>query len=283
MKLLQMNIPLFWSLVTVAAVGYLFIVLFFYLKQNEFVYFPQKDISVTPKAFGIGFEEINFRTRDGVSLSGWFVPCTRPKASVLFCHGNAGNVSALLDVIKTYHRAGYEVLVFDYRGYGKSEGKPDEKGTYEDVYAAWSWLVSKGRRPENIIVSGQSLGGAVAAWLASKENCGALVLESVFSSINDLGAEVYPFIPVRLLSKFGYDTAKYVKSVKCPVLVVHSRCDEMVPFKHGKKIYESANEPKEFLEIKGSHNDGYLESKDMYEEELFYFLERNLKHKRKAE
>ena len=192
---------------------------------------------------------------------------------VLFCHGNAGNMSHRLESIRVFHRLGLSTLIFDYRGYGQSEGKPTEQGTYLDAEAAWRYLVQRQEvDPAEVFVFGRSLGGAIAAWLARGHTPKALIMESTFTSVPDIAAHLYPYLPVRLLSRFHYNAVDYVRQVNCPVLIVHSRDDEMIPFSHGRRLFETANEPKEFLEIRGSHNEGFMTSADRYEEGLASFL-----------
>ena len=130
--------------------------------------------------------------------------------------------------------------------------------------------------PDKIIIFGRSLGGAVASWQARNHKPGALIIESTFTSVPDLGAKVYPFLPVKLISRFKYDTEGYLEGVNCPVLIVHSPDDEMMPYKHGQRLFEAANEPKEFLKISGSHNEGFIISGKLYEEGLDAFISKYL-------
>ena len=170
-----------------------------------------------------------------------------------------------LDSINIFYNLGLSCFIFDYRGYGKSEGKPSEEGTYLDARAAYNWLIREKKiSPSNIIVFGRSLGGSIAAELASKVEMGALTIESAFTSYVDIGKKFYPYMPVRWFARFSYRTIDYVKNVRCPVLIIHSRADEIVPFEFGLELYEAANEPKEFVEIFGSHNDGFLVSSEIY-------------------
>jgi len=241
--------------VTIAGV-YLGICLLVYLTQARLVYFPFREIEATPRSLGLDYEEVKLCASDGIELSAWFVPCEGSRGTVLFCHGNAGNISHRLHLIRMFHELGYAMLIFDYRGYGQSQGSPTEHGTYLDAQAAWDWLIERQTPPGRIVLYGESLGGAVAAWLAKENAPGALVLQSTFTSLPDVGARVYPWLPVRLLSRFRYNARSYVAQAKCPVLVAHSPTDEIVPYALGRKLFEAANEPKEFLDLSGSHNDG---------------------------
>ncbi len=253
---------------------YSLITAYFFFFQSSFIYFPYKDIHTTPIQAGMKYKEVDFISKDNKKLNGWFIPADDPKGVLLFCHGNAGNISHRMESIRIFHEMGLSVFIFDYRGYGKSEGVPSERGTYLDAEAAWTYL----RQNEHfdaseIIIFGRSIGGSIAANLAIAKTPKALIIESSFTSIVDLGAEIYPFLPVRLLSRFRYDTQKYVKEVKSPILVIHSSDDEIIPFSHGQAIFETANTPKEFLEIKGSHNDGFWLSKSIYGKAVEKFIE----------
>jgi fermentation-respiration switch protein FrsA (DUF1100 family) len=170
---------------------------------------------------------------------------------------------------------GFSTLIIDYRGYGKSEGEPDEEGTYRDAMAAWNYLVQeRNLLPDSIVILGRSLGGAVAAYLATTVQPRAVILESTFTSIPDRGSELYPYFPARLLARIQYNSLDRMKSLKSPVLIVHSAEDEIVPFSHGQKIFEAAREPKEFLRLSGGHNDANFSFRDLYEEGITDFLKR---------
>ena len=172
-----------------------------------------------------------------------------------------------LDSINIFYNLGLSCFIFDYRGYGHSQGKASEEGTYLDVEAAYKWLTKEKKiPPDNIIVFGRSLGGSIAAYLASKVEVRALIVESTFTSYADIGKKFYPYMPVRWFARFSYRTIDYIKDVHCPVMLIYSRNDEVVPFEFGLELYESANEPKEFVEIFGSHNDGFLVSSEIYKD-----------------
>jgi fermentation-respiration switch protein FrsA (DUF1100 family) len=247
-------------LATIAAV-YCALCVILYLTQARLVYFPFREIEATPRSLGLAYEDVKLRTSDGVELSAWFIPREGARGTVLFCHGNAGNISHRLHVIGMFHGLGFAVLIFDYRGYGASQGSPTERGTYLDAEAAWNWLANERKvPPQKIVLFGESLGGAVASWLAKEHTPGALVLQSTFTSLPDIGARLYWWLPVRLLARFRYDARSYVRQARCPVLVAHSPSDEIVPYALGRQLFDTANEPKEFLQLSGSHNDGLLPS-----------------------
>ena len=244
-----------------------------YIFQSRFVYYPIRTLSADPSSIGLRFEGVRFETADGVQLSGWFIPCDGARGVILFCHGNAGNISHRLDSIQIFHRLGLDVFIFDYRGYGQSEGKPTERGTYEDAEAAWRYLIEERQvLPNEVVVFGRSIGGAVGAWLAQNHNPRLLILESTFTSLRDVAATLYPFFPTRRFLRFEYNTAEYLGGVDCPVLIVHSRDDEIMPFSHGQQLFEVVTEPKRFLEISGTHNEGFITSGRHYEEGLNSFI-----------
>ena len=261
------------SLLFILCGVYLGMLILLFLMQSKLVYFPSKEIVCTPTDIRLQYEDITMKTSDGLNLNAWFIPANSPTGTVLFCHGNGGNISYSLDVVETLNKFNLNVLLFDYRGYGKSEGIPTENGTYTDADTAYRWLLKDKNIPESsIIVMGRSLGAAIAANLANKHNPRILILESGFSSTADVAAKQYPIFPVRLLCRYKYKTADSVKDIKCPLLVVHSPDDEIVPYSNGIKIFSSAKEPKEFLEIRGSHNEGYSDSGDTYTNGLKDFI-----------
>src|SRR5699024_233996 len=241
--------------------GYLLVLLLMYLFQSQIIYHPTKGLWTDPSAAGLSYENVSFETEDSLQLHGWFVPSDGASATVLYCHGNAGNISGRLETIGLLHSFGLNVFIFDYRGYGRSEGSPSEKGTYRDAATAWNYLIqSRGIDANNIVIMGRSLGGSIAAWLAARKNPAALIIESTFTSAADLGAGLYPWLPVRMLLKYDYCTAEYISKIKAPVFMAHSRDDQVVPFHHGKTLFELAPEPKTFAELQGGHASGFPET-----------------------
>jgi fermentation-respiration switch protein FrsA (DUF1100 family) len=258
---------LLWCVVAVPVLVYVGWGLALLFLQPKLLYRPLREINFTPADLRLAFEEVAFPSRDGVRLSGWYIPRENARFTLLFCHGNGGNIMHLLDSLTFFHDLGLNCFLFDYRGYGHSAGRPTEPGTYLDAQAAWDWLVrEKQAAPEQIILLGRSLGGSIAAHLAGRVPAAGLVVESAFTSYPDIGARFYPYMPVRLFARFRYDTLAYLKSVHCPVLLIHSRDDELVPFEFGARLFEAAPEPKKFVEIRGSHNDGFLVSARAYQE-----------------
>ena len=265
------------SVLFIAVGVYVGFCLLLYLNQSRFVYVPETDIRQTPDDRGLGYDEVALRTEDGVKLGAWFVPAEHKRGTVLFCHGNAGNMSDRLDTVEIFHELGLNVFIFDYRGYGGSEGKPSEEGTYLDAEAAWLYVTVEHKvSPESLVIAGRSLGGGVASWLAVHHPPRMLILESTFTSMKDVAADYYPYIPARILCRFRYDTVNRLSSVRCPVLVIHSADDDVIPYHHGRELFTAANEPKTFLEIRGTHNDGFLTSGTTYTQGLGRFISRYL-------
>ena len=244
-----------------------------YAFQNRLIYLPAAAIKTTPAAVGMYYEEVALVASDGVRLTGWHLPLADARGTVLFCHGNAGNISHLLAVAAAAHRLGLGILLFDYRGYGRSEGVPAEEGTYRDAAAAWDYLVSEtGVPPKRIVVIGRSLGGPIAARLARDKTPAALFLEATFTSIPELGRELYPIFPVGLIARYEYPTLEDLKQVQCPVLVSHSRDDRLIAFAHGQRLYEAAGQPKAFTELRGGHGSAFSEDAAAYEAGVEAFL-----------
>jgi len=274
-----MNARMLWNAIIFVAIGYAVILALVYAFQTRLVYFPQtgRELEVTPGAYGLAFEDVKLGTEDGETLHGWWVPARlQPtvRGTVLFFHGNAGNISHRIDYLLMFNRMGYSTLIVDYRGYGRSTGSPSEEGTYKDATAAWHWVTRERHvRQRDIIIVGESLGGAVATWLAVRHAPRALVLLSTFTSVPDLGAQVYPFIPVRLLARLSYDNIGRIGQVTAPVLVAHSRDDDIIPYSHGRSLFDAARQPKEFLELSGGHNTGFVFASEEWIRTLATFLD----------
>lgn len=265
----------FISIGIILLLSYAVILLVVYLRQDSMLYFPEKTLWTTPESAGLSYEDVMLKTNDGINIAAWYLPADNEQGVLLFCHGNAGNISHRLDSLRIFHGMNLSVLIFDYRGYGNSEGKPSENGTYLDAEAAWDYLVRvKQKPPERIVLFGRSLGAAVAAEIAQRKNPGALILESAFTSAPDIGQSLYPFFPVRLLSKYQYATVEKIIDLPCPKLIIHSTEDEIIPFRFGRRLFERASQPKEFLAIRGGHNEGFLLSGKTYIEGIRAFMEK---------
>lgn len=265
------------NLLLLLAVAYLALVLLVYLIQPRLVYFPDRQLSNTPEAFGLDYTAVSIAASDGETLHGWWMSVPDAKGTVLFFHGNAGNISHRINYLTMFRRLGYNTLLFDYRGYGQSSGTPSESGTYLDAQAVWRYLTAtRGIAPGRIVLFGESLGGAVAAWLAAREEPGLLVLASTFTSVPDLAAEIYPFLPVRWISRFDYNTLQSLQSVSCPVFIAHSPHDEIIPFEHGQRLFQAVTGAKQFLPLDGGHNTGFIFMQPAWKKSLGAFMDDNL-------
>lgn len=269
-----------WSMLQIILLAYLALLALVYFKQSSLVFLPQFDRSfrASPADVGLAFAPLKLTTADGETLDGWFVPA-RPQETarglVLFFHGNAGNIGHRLDYLRMFHDLGLATLIVDYRGYGLSSGTPSEEGTYRDAEAVWRHAAhALGFPAERIVLFGESLGGGVAMQLAAQRRPGAVVLASTFTSVPDMGAELYPLLPIRWLAHIRYDNLKRLPQIACPILVIHSRDDEIVPFAHGRRLFEAARGPKEFLELTGGHNEGFVFAREAWVRHLDDFLRR---------
>jgi fermentation-respiration switch protein FrsA (DUF1100 family) len=233
--------------------------------EGRLVYFPSHDMGAPPENLGAAFEEAWIPVENGGQIHAWYFAQHKGQVQasdhvILVCHGNAGNISHRTELARLLLEAGASVLLFDYRGYGLSPGSPGEQNTYQDGEAACRWLEKKGYAATQIIGYGESLGGGVATELARRGRVGGLILQSTFTSIPDIGAEVYPWLPVRWISSIRYDTLRKLPDIKIPVLIMHSRQDRLIPFHHAEKNFAAANQPKSLCEIEGDHNDGIFVS-----------------------
>ncbi len=227
------------------------------------VYHPDRQMIAAAADLGRPFEDVFFRAADGTELNGWFFPAAfnsgRKAVAVLVCHGNGGNISYRLELCEALLQTGVNVFLFDYRGYGRSRGRPSEEGTYQDALAAHGWLEVKGFPGRNIVAYGESLGGGVACELAVRVPVAGLVLQSTFTSIPELGAELLPWLPVRWLAAIKYETRRKLPGLRVPVLVMHSRGDELVNCRHADRNFSVARQPKLFCELRGGHNEAVLD------------------------
>ena len=201
-------------------------------------------------------EDAWFTAANGTKLHGWYARQEKPRAVVLLCHGNGGNITDRAEIIRALHdRVGVAVLAFDYRGYGKSEGKPDEPGVLADARAARAWLArTAGVTESQVVLMGESLGGAVAVDLAT-DGARALILEDTFSSAPDVAAFHYPWVPVRLLMRTRFDSAAKIRSYHGPLFQRHGDRDSIIPLELARRLFDAANEPKQFLLVHGAdHN-----------------------------
>ncbi len=244
-------------LLSILLLGYLGICLLMFLLQEKLIFFPGPPPKGNPADGGLDYSDVHVITRDGVAIHGWWIPQEDAQGAVLVAHGNAGNIEQRLGLARAFRSMGYSVLLFDYRGYGNSTGSPSEDGVYLDAEAAYDYLVQeKKHAPSQIVLYGESLGGAVAIELALRRDCLAVITESAFTSLPDVAAHHYPWLPARWLARARFDNATKLPRIDCPYLVIHGPDDEIVPFTHSETLFELANEPKARIDIHGGHNDG---------------------------
>ena len=260
-------------LALIFAVGYVIVVVVMSLLENSLIFFP----SVYPDGYWepahLAFEDAWFETDDGSRLHGWYLPAANPRAVVLFAHGNGGNLSHRVDVVDALSRSlGASVLIFDYRGYGRSDGRPTPEGILADARAARRWLAEKAGVDESqIVLFGESIGGAVMVDLAARDGARGLVLENTFTSLPDVAAYHYPWLPVRLVMRAQLNSLAKIPDYRGPLLQFHGDADSIVPFQIGQKLFDAANQPKRLIVVPGKdHNDPRTR---MFYEELDRFLD----------
>lgn len=257
--------------------AYIALLVVAYFLQSRLVHLPHipgRALIGSPADIRIPYEVVEVTTEDGVRLHGWWVPAEQPRGTLLFFHGNAGNISHRLETISIFHSLGLNIFIFDYRGYGQSTGRPTEKGLYRDGEAAYRYLVEeRGIAPGEIVFFGRSLGGAVAARTATVYPARGLILESTFTSVPDLGAELYRFLPVRLLARLRYDTRAHLAQTDIPVLIIHSEEDEIIPYHHAEALAATAGPRGRLVTIQGDHNTGFLQAGRSYRQALDAFLD----------
>ncbi len=251
--------------------------LFLMIFEKRLIYYPAAEVDVTPAALQLPFEEVAIDVEPGIRLHGWFIKSSKEPAAatILFSHGNAGNIADRLDRVKTWRSLGVDFLLYDYRGFGRSTGSPDEEGTYRDGRAAYDYLVkSRGVDPTRLVLMGESLGCAISLQLALDRKAKGLVLEAPFASIPHMAAAIYPFLPAKLFVRTRYDNLLKIPLLKMPVLIVQGTQDEVIPVAQGRMVFDAAPQPKKYLGIEGAHhNDVYVIGGARYLRELASFLE----------
>jgi fermentation-respiration switch protein FrsA (DUF1100 family) len=247
-----------WRIAALMLIVYVAATLIVRSIEKRFVFCPTPYPIGDWRPAGLAFEDVRFQSADGTRLHGWYVPHPGAPAAVLFCHGNGGNIGFLTGVLRVLHlKVGAAVLAFDYRGYGRSEGQPSEAGILADARAARAWLAAREKiREQDVVLMGQSLGGAVAVDLAARDGAKALILESTFDSLPDVAAYYFPALPVRWLMWTRFDSAALIGRYHGPLLQVHGGVDTVVPLACGRRLFQAANEPKQFMLLPHhGHND----------------------------
>jgi fermentation-respiration switch protein FrsA (DUF1100 family) len=224
---------------------------------RKYVFFPERQLWVWPEDYGLKYEEVWFQALDGILLYGWWIQ--GGEDTLLFAHGNGGNISHRVDIAARFHNEGFSVFLFDYRGYGKSDGEPTEKGTYKDAEGALQYLQKKlGNEASRIVPIGESMGGAIVVELCTHYDFRAAVLISPAMSLSQVMSCLFPGRPFHKQFSAIYDSSEKIAKMHSPVLIIHGDRDEWVPFEQGKELFQRANRPKSFYRVRGAgHNDIY--------------------------
>ena len=285
-----------FDLILVVA-AFVAIVLFLRWREPHMLYYPDRTIDQTPDHLSLKYDDVTLTASDGVKINGWFVhtpdvvgrvtphggspmsaevsPTSARRLTVLFLHCNAGNISQRLEKLQILADLGVDTFIIDYRGYGRSEGQPGEAGTYLDAEAAYEYLTKiLNREPRTILVYGESLGSAIAVDLATKHPVAGVIIEEAFTSVGDVGQKMFPFLPVRWLVRNKYDTLSKIGHINAPLLIFHSRNDELFDMRNAQRLLAAAKEPKQLVELTGGHNDAFAVSAQTYRENLRDFLAR---------
>jgi len=238
----------------------LLVCIFYQRIERFFIFFPEAELEYSPDELKLSYKEVYFSSQDGQRLHGWLFPLKNDSPVILFCHGNAGNISHRLDIIQLLVREQLQVFLFDYRGYGRSSGSPSEQGIYLDGLAAYDYLVKKESIPqENIIAFGRSLGASVAIEISLKRKVRSLIIESAFTSTRDVARSIPVLFPFSYLLPPHYNNIKKIAGVTVPKLIIHGRADELIPFSMGIRLFEAAEASKYFLPLEGAgHNDTFM-------------------------
>lgn len=270
---------MFIRILTIFLAFLIFLIIYLKYYEKRGIYFPIKGIDFTPSDIGLRYEDIYFMTKDKIKLNGWFIPAINSKATLLYCHGNAGNISHRLQILEIFNKLNLNVFIFDYRGYGRSQGRPSETGLYLDAEAAYDYLIERRDvSKDRIIAFGKSIGANVAIDLASKRNVSLIIAYGGFSCAYDMGKRIFPFLPLfKWIVTVKFDAQNKIKDIDIPKLIVHSIDDEIIPFELGKKLFEAAAVPKEFYSMRGGHNEAILAAKEEYSLKINSFLKKYLK------
>ncbi len=256
-----------YRVILILALSFAGILTYMVAFEDQYIYFPDSEFQQTPADAGLPFEALAFQTADGVMLYGWYMPHPDARFTVLHFHGNAGNISHRLHMYRRWHALGLSVFAFDYRGFGKSEGKPSESGLYEDAKAAWSELTDKLKvNPQSVILAGRSLGCAVALNLSGEAQAAGLALETPFTSVPDMAAHYYPWLPLRFFMRSRFDLLESIAGNSKPLLIISAQNDEIVPEGMDERIFSAAGGPKTHHALPGGHNDFDITSSPAYEQ-----------------
>jgi fermentation-respiration switch protein FrsA (DUF1100 family) len=261
------------------AVGYGSAVAYLKLNEHGLIYIPaERRVPAPPAELALNERRVTYASTDGVTLSAWIVPAREDRRTgrwLLICHGNYGNIGfgGRPDYYARMRDLGLEVFAFDYRGFGESTGTPDEQGLYDDAAASYRYLTeSLGVPAERIVIFGHSLGTGVAIELASRVKAGGLIVEAPYTSIVDVGQELYPLMPVSVIATQRFPSIDRIGSLRMPKLFLHSPEDDVIPYAHGERLFEAALEPKAFVAVRGGHDYAYRLDADRYFGAVVEFL-----------
>jgi fermentation-respiration switch protein FrsA (DUF1100 family) len=244
--------------------------------ENRLIFYPSTEVSRTPNDLGLPYQDVYFTAADNARLNGWFIPHPHARATMIWFHGNAGNMSNRLENIKLLHeKTSLSIFIFDYRGYGRSPGHSSEPSSYLDAEAAMQFISSQLRvESKDLVIFGRSLGAAIAAEMAGRYPSRAVILESPFVSIGAMAKVILPWLPIGPLLTVKFDVIEKVGKITAPLLVLHGDLDDVIPFEHGEQVFAAAHEPKQFYPIKGAgHNDTFVTGGSGYYERLRSFIE----------
>lgn len=249
-----------WArLAVVIALSVAVLVIVVRVLEPRFAFFPLSGESTTPREFGVDYNALTIETRDGERLRAWHLRHRAPRGLIVYFHGNGGNLSVWAPILAGIAQRGYSLVAFDYRGYGLSTGRPSERALYRDVDAVLDQISNRFKgdgAPKTIVYWGRSLGTTMAAYAATRQAPAGLILESGFPDARSLFRASPPLAFLALFSTYRFSTASHLKSVPCPVLVVHGEADSIIPFEHGRALFEKVRGPKQFFKIRGGdHND----------------------------
>jgi len=261
---------IFLRIVSIIVFIYIIFCFIVFFIQENLIFFPSNESFIVPKKTNI--EEISINTEDNVKLNAWFIDNKSDKF-VIFFHGNGGNIFYNQERIKIFNELHLNAILFDYRGYGKSDGKiQKEDDLYKDADAVYNYLINKNINSKNIILWGQSLGGAIAINLAQNKDIYGAIIESTFYSMNEMANKQYWFLPTKILLKYHFKNNEKISNISSPILIIHSINDEMINFSNGKRLFDEIKKQKTFLETTGSHNGGFKVSYNLYISEIKKFL-----------
>jgi pimeloyl-ACP methyl ester carboxylesterase len=256
------------AILFVVGFGYLAVALWFAIRQDQLFFQPKRGLAATPDAADLDFEDLALTTPDGISLHAWWLPRPAVPApdlpgtalTVLYLHGANTNLGDRVDALRYWHDLGFEILALDYRGYGRSSGRPSETGLYTDVETAWHWLTDRRDVPaDHVLVVAESMGASLATHLASQVQPAGLVLEAGFTRAADVAVRRYRWLPVRQLIRIQLASEDRIGRIRCPKLLIHSIDDRTVPFTLARRLERRAAPPRDLLKIRGTHARACLE------------------------